>query len=266
MNSTQTTKTALAQGAKSHLAHGSTLSNIVIRNLSKPDIDLLAPQSQSAKSHSAHNLNYGNFVVNACTKDLMPVTTRGVAEFSDTLGVEFLHMLGTEFLESIKKSLPVLAGGCYGSPAAPQWVAGRENLRILKATYDAPSVFFYVVATAHLFNRILSMVALVGQRSRWLVSFSTSILTPANVTTHSERENSGGDSLIKLKETINMATPTQTHPKFLWRFMALSRADMNAKPCRLSVEATSEKEARKILAPNFILSFAARLPVPGVAV
>ncbi|PHI32640.1 host cell division inhibitor Icd-like protein [Budvicia aquatica] len=62
------------------------------------------------------------------------------------------------------------------------------------------------------------------------------------------------------------ATPTQAHPKFLWRFMALSRADMNAKPCRLSVEATSEKEARKILAPNFILSFAARLPVPGVAV
>ncbi|EAU9424058.1 host cell division inhibitor Icd-like protein [Salmonella enterica] len=51
------------------------------------------------------------------------------------------------------------------------------------------------------------------------------------------------------------------YPKYEYRFMALSRASITAVPCRLSVEASSEQEARKILAPNFILVFAARLPV-----
>ncbi|WP_368072894.1 host cell division inhibitor Icd-like protein [Hafnia alvei] len=68
-------------------------------------------------------------------------------------------------------------------------------------------------------------------------------------------------------QTVNEVTimacfkSTQTHPKFQYRFLALNRHDKKAKPCRLSVEATTEHEARRILAPHFILSFAARLPV-----
>ncbi|WP_438269111.1 host cell division inhibitor Icd-like protein [Raoultella terrigena] len=54
---------------------------------------------------------------------------------------------------------------------------------------------------------------------------------------------------------------TQTHPKFIWRFLALNRHDKKAKPRRLSVEAATERDARRILAPHFILSLAARLPV-----
>ncbi|WP_423241516.1 host cell division inhibitor Icd-like protein [Pantoea agglomerans] len=57
---------------------------------------------------------------------------------------------------------------------------------------------------------------------------------------------------------------TQTHTKFTWRFLAIDRADMAAKPCRLSVEAATEKDARRVLAPHFILSLAARLPVVEV--
>lgn len=59
---------------------------------------------------------------------------------------------------------------------------------------------------------------------------------------------------------------TQTRPekKYHFRFLALSRADLEAKPCRLSVDADSEMEARRILAPHFILSFAGRLPVREV--
>ncbi|EBU8698767.1 host cell division inhibitor Icd-like protein [Salmonella enterica] len=56
-----------------------------------------------------------------------------------------------------------------------------------------------------------------------------------------------------------MTTPQ--HPKYEYRFMALPRASVTATPCRLSVEAVSEQEARRILAPHFILVFAARLPV-----
>lgn len=55
-----------------------------------------------------------------------------------------------------------------------------------------------------------------------------------------------------------------TPNKFTWRFLALSRIDREAKPCRLSVEAYTEREARKVLAPHFILSFAGRLPVREV--
>lgn len=56
-----------------------------------------------------------------------------------------------------------------------------------------------------------------------------------------------------------------THPQgrnnYIWRFLALNRHDKKAAPCRLSVEAATEREARRILAPHFILSLAARLPV-----
>ncbi|EPG8760779.1 TPA: host cell division inhibitor Icd-like protein [Klebsiella aerogenes] len=51
---------------------------------------------------------------------------------------------------------------------------------------------------------------------------------------------------------------------FTWRFLALNRHDKKAKPCRLSVDAATEREARSILAPHFILSLAARLPVHEV--
>lgn len=54
-----------------------------------------------------------------------------------------------------------------------------------------------------------------------------------------------------------------TLKKFTWRFLAINRHDKKAKPCRLSVEAETEREARSILAPHFILSLAARLPVVG---
>lgn len=57
---------------------------------------------------------------------------------------------------------------------------------------------------------------------------------------------------------------TQTRPEFTWRFLALNRHDKKAIPCRLSVEAETEREARRILAPHFILSLAARLPVQEV--
>ncbi|MGE6304300.1 host cell division inhibitor Icd-like protein [Serratia liquefaciens] len=51
--------------------------------------------------------------------------------------------------------------------------------------------------------------------------------------------------------------------KFTWRFFALARADLDGEIYRLSVDATTEQEARRVLAPHFILSLAARLPVRG---
>ncbi len=156
----------------------------------------------------------------------------------------------------------------YSATTAPQWAVRRGNLRTLKAIYDAPSVFFYVVNNAYhsaFYAYLYSMVALLGQPNGWLVSFSTSISTPDNVTAPFERGNSGGDSLNKLKETAIMAiTPTQTHPKFTFYFLAVRRADLCAKPCRQSITAIDELTARKMLAAEYVLFFAGRVPAEGV--
>ncbi|MFS7239314.1 host cell division inhibitor Icd-like protein [Serratia proteamaculans] len=57
---------------------------------------------------------------------------------------------------------------------------------------------------------------------------------------------------------------TQTRLEFTWRFFALARAELDGEIYRLSVDATTEQEARRVLAPYFILSLAARLPLQGV--
>lgn len=48
----------------------------------------------------------------------------------------------SEFSESIKKSLPLCGNTVYGYKAPHKTGAGIGVLKILKATYDAPSVFF----------------------------------------------------------------------------------------------------------------------------
>ncbi len=66
--------------------------------------------------------------------------------------------------------------------------------------------------------------------------------------------------------TMEYSHSTQTRPekKYLWRFLALNRSDMRAKPCRISVEAPTEHDARRVLAPFYILSLSARLSAQGV--
>jgi len=168
-----------------------------------------------------------------------------------------------------KNTLPVAAGGCYGFLAASQWVAGRENPCKQLATPDATSVFFIVAASAHphsaAYSRTVSMVALVGQLSGWPVSNCTGILTPISVTTPCERENSGGGSLKpQLEATAMVATPTLSHPEFTFHFLAVRRADLRDTPHRESVTAPDEITARRLLARDFVLLFAGRVPSRGV--
>lgn len=54
---------------------------------------------------------------------------------------------------------------------------------------------------------------------------------------------------------------TQTRLKYQYRFLAVSRQDRSVSPFRLCIDASSEQEARRLLAPYFILSFAGQLPV-----
>lgn len=62
-----------------------------------------------------------------------------------------------------------------------------------------------------------------------------------------------------------MATiPALSHPKFIYLFLAVYRADIHAKPSCIRVAADSELCARKYLTGRFILLFAGRLPVTRI--
>ena len=145
--------------------------------------------------------------------------------------------------------------------------AGRENPEYIKATQTRPASFFVSCHRATIPSgkaRTVSMVALVGQPKGWPVSFVSGFLTPASVTTPYERENSGGDSL-NTKEAATMATtPTPLHPEYTFHFLAVRRPDRHDRPHRESVTAPDERTARRLLARNFVLLFAGRVPAQGV--
>ncbi|MDH2123782.1 host cell division inhibitor Icd-like protein [Pantoea brenneri] len=164
----------------------------------------------------------------------------------------------------------------YSDYAQPSPAKSGVRIGVLvkyKATHDAPSVFFCVLASAHPFFSDMviirvahkAMVGWMGAEKSAPVTLYAGYANPVQLTT-SEIGVSGGGIKSQYKEAAIMATTlTQATPNFKFRFLALSRADMQAKPCRVSVQATSEKEARRVLAPHFILSLAARLPVQEAA-
>ncbi|HDG7579029.1 host cell division inhibitor Icd-like protein [Klebsiella pneumoniae] len=157
----------------------------------------------------------------------------------------------------------------YSYPAGVNPPAGRRNPFYCMATPDAECVFFIVVISAHLYSatycRPVSMVALVGQPQGWPESIQSGIPTPVSVTTPYECRNSGGDSSNYCMEAADMvATPTPLHPEFTFHFLAVRRSDLNDKPHRESVTAPDELTARRLLAGNFVLCFAGRVPAQGV--
>ncbi|MGQ6402188.1 host cell division inhibitor Icd-like protein [Serratia sp. IR-2025] len=161
----------------------------------------------------------------------------------------------------------------YSPPAAAQSAVGRRNPCISKATRHAPGVFFYVAAFAcSFFARWMlcyrssqSMVAQAGQPSGWPVFLEAGIPTPVWATTHKCR-NFGGSNNLYSKEAATMATTlTPTHPTFCFLFAAVRRSALTAAPRIVRTVADSEHNARRLLARDYVLSFAGRLPVKAAA-
>jgi hypothetical protein len=160
----------------------------------------------------------------------------------------------------------------YSFVAVAKSTAGRRNPCYFKATPDAPCVFFYVVAQAHLifglwwFHTGLYQIMVVraGQPSGWPVSLKAGIPTPVRATTH-ECRNSGGGNNRYFKEVAPMATTlTPSHPQFVFVFAAVRRADRKPRICMLRTVAGDELAARRTLVREYVLSLAARLPLAGV--
>ena len=161
----------------------------------------------------------------------------------------------------------------YSFSAAAKSAAGRGNPSKTKATRHAPCVFFYVVASVRQFlaQRFLCrcafkiMVAQAGQPSGWPVSFVAGISTPVWATTH-KRGNFGGSCNQLTKESATMAaTLISARMQFTFLFAAVRRADTAARPCMLRTIAETESAARRLLARDYVLSFAGRLPLCEVA-
>lgn len=123
-------------------------------------------------------------------------------------------------------------------------------------------------------NKMLDVGA--HQTIKWLHTLSTGkaqevskktkprgALTPSGLLTTTVITSN--EAAMKNHTTHLQGRDSDTLKKFTWRFLAINRHDKKATPCRLSVEANTEHEARRILAPHFILSLSARLPVQEVA-
>ncbi|EKK4016022.1 host cell division inhibitor Icd-like protein [Cronobacter sakazakii] len=160
----------------------------------------------------------------------------------------------------------------YSFSAVAKSAAGRRNPCNSMATPDAPCVFFYVVAQAHPFFGLwclhLSpcqiMVVRAGQPSGWPVFIEAGIPTPVRATTHERRNSGGGDNRYSMEAAIMATTLTLSHPQFVFVFAAVRRADRTPRICMLRTVAGDERSARHSLVRDYVLAFAARLPVAEV--
>ncbi|ASM19664.1 Ash-like/host cell division inhibitor Icd-like protein [Serratia marcescens] len=160
----------------------------------------------------------------------------------------------------------------YSPPAAAQSAAGRENPSLILATQHAPRVFFYVVALVRSFfarwmlcyRSSQSMVAQAGQPLCWPVSKVAGFSPPSGLPPL--RENFGGSGNSLTLEAAAMATTlTLTHPTYCFLFAAVRRSALTAAPRMVRTVADTERNARRLLARDYVLSFAGRLPVKAAA-
>ena len=205
--------------------------------------------------------------VRARKEGFSDITTRGG---NHSTGVSFRRSTRTregEFLESIKKGLPTIANPVYGYSAPAKSGAGIGVLIMLQATHDAPSVFFCVLASAHLFPSDMAiahiaqkvMVGWMGAERSAPVSCNAGYANPVQLTT-SEIGVSGGGNKSQLQEAAAMlaTTPTQ-NPQFIWLIAAVRR-DMPTITAKIHhIAAPSEHEARRSLARDHVCFFAGRI-------
>lgn len=174
---------------------------------------------------------------------------------------------GGEFSESIKKGLPTIANPVYGYRAPAKSGVGIGLPAMIKAIHDAPSVFFCVVSSVHLFfsdagiirvaHKI--MVGCAGASSEAPGSLITGKTNSAQSTTNKIGLFGGGYiPLIKEAAAMLATTPTQK-PQFIWIIAAVRRdcPTITAKIHHIAAE--SERDARRSLVRDHICFFAGRI-------
>ena len=252
------------------------LANVNPYNLSKPDIHRRAVATNDDILEAFSGLRIGlrilinpkffSHFVTSTREKVFSVNTTPVENYSAVLSFRSITRPSGEFSDYVKKGSTYRSdhqqeNQCYSPSVAAKSATGRGNPNTLRATQTPKASFFVSVHYAHQISglvRTVSMVALVGLRSRRPVSFVSGISTPANVTAISERGNSGGDSLNTKEAAIMATTPTQ-NPQFIWLIAAVRR-DMPTITAKIHhVAAESEREARQTLARDHVCFFAGRI-------
>lgn len=253
------------------------LSNVDIYNLSKPDIHrrAFATNDDILEAFSVLRIGlrilinpkfFSHFVTSTREKVFSDNTTP-VENYSAVLSFWSITRPLGEFSDYVKKGSAYRSdhqqeNQCYSPHVAAKSATGRENPNTLRATQTPKASFFVSDHYAHQISglvRTVSMVASVGLSSDRPVSFVSGILTPADVTANSERENSGGDSLNTKEAAYMLATTPTQKPSFIWLIAAVRR-DMPTITAKIHhIAAETEKEARRSLAREHVCFFAGRI-------
>ncbi|EHP8719107.1 host cell division inhibitor Icd-like protein [Salmonella enterica subsp. enterica serovar Infantis] len=196
------------------------------------------------------------------------ITTRGG---NHSTGVSFRRSTRVhegEFSESIKKGLPTIANPVYRYSAPAKSGAGIGVPEMIKATHDAPSVFFCAVNPTHAFFSDAGiiiraaheiMVGWMGASTEAPVSLIAGYANPIQSTT-SKIGVFGGGFKTQIKEAAAMLAtiPTQ-NPQFIWLIAAVRR-DMPTITAKIyHIAAETEREARRTLARDHVCFFAGRI-------
>ncbi|WP_227538765.1 host cell division inhibitor Icd-like protein [Klebsiella quasipneumoniae] len=253
------------------------LSNVDIYNLSKPDIHRRAVATNDDILEAFSGLRilinpkfFSHFETSTREKVFSENTT-SVENYSAILSFWSISRPSGEFSDCIKKGSAYRSdhqqeNQCYSPHVAAKSATGRGNPNTLRATQTPKASFFVSDHYAHQISglvRTVSMVALVGLRSRRPVSFVSGISTPANVTAISERGNSGGDSLNTKEAAYMLATTPTQKPSFIWLIAAVRR-DMPTITAKIHhIAAETEQEARRSLARDHVCFFAGRIRTGG---
>lgn len=159
----------------------------------------------------------------------------------------------------------------YSFSAVAKSTAGICSPCNSQATRHAPCVFFYVVTQAHLYFGLWClhrgssqiMVARAGQSSDWPVFCEAGTANPVRVTTNEICSSGGGDN--RYSQEVALMAITLNQPQFVFVFAAVRRTERQPHIAMLRTVAGDEHSARLSLVRDYILSFAARLPVAEVA-
>ncbi|MDD8806168.1 host cell division inhibitor Icd-like protein [Escherichia coli] len=230
----------------------SLLTNVNPYNLSKPDIHRRAVATNDDILEAFSGLRIGLRIL---------INPKFFSSFATSTRTR-----EGEFCESIKKGLPTIANPVYGYSAPAKSGAGIGVLIMLQATHDAPSVFFCVLASAHLFPSDMAiahiaqkvMVGWMGAERSAPVSCNAGYANPVQLTT-SEIGVSGGGNKSQLQEAAIMATTPTQKPQFIWIIAAVRRdcPTITAKIHHIAAE--SERDARRSLVRDHICFFAGRI-------
>lgn len=209
--------------------------------------------------------------VRARKEGFSDITTRGG---NHSTGGSFRRSTRTregEFLESIKKGSTYRSdhqqeNQCYSPIVAAKSATGICTPNTLRATQTPKASFFVSSHYAHQISglvRTVSMVALVGLRSRRPVSFVSGSANPANVTANHDICTSGGDSLNTKEAAAMLATTHTQNPQFIWLIAAVRRDTPTITAKIHHIAAETEQEARRILARDHVCFFAGRIRTGG---